>query len=76
MDDSYTKRMSSIEGIERLRGVTFNWTFGFKIGNETENIIRPLQSFPNHPHCSFGAEIFDKIIINHGKPYLHATSKG
>ena len=28
-----------------------NWIFGLNIGNEKENVIIPIQTFPNHPYC-------------------------
>jgi len=28
-----------------------NWTFCLNIGNENENVIIPIQNFPNHPYC-------------------------
>jgi len=27
------------------------WTFCLNIGNQNENVIIPIQSFPNHPYC-------------------------
>ena len=49
------------------------WTFCLNIGNENENVIIPIQSFPNRPYCyAVTAETFIKSLKVEGwlKPSL------